>query len=164
MKWSFPHFMYKGMLASMASFKNHCTFGFWKGSLLEDELGDLGRAEQPAMGQFGRIMSLSDLPAEKVLIGHVRKAAELNDRGVGPSRKEKPKADRKQTVPTYLMAALRRNKKALATFQGFSDSHRKEYVEWIAEARGEETRKRRLETAVEWMAEGKNRNGRYIRK
>ena len=159
MKWAFPHFMYKGILCSMASFKQHCAFGFWKGSLI---VGQDGRSAEEAMGQFGRITRLSDLPPKRVLAGYVKEAARLNDEGVKSPSRSAPRAKKGEAVvPDDLAGALKRNKKAQATFEGFSPSHRREYVEWIMEAKGADTRKRRIETAVEWMAEGKSRNWKY---
>src|SRR4051812_14802244 len=124
MKWSFPHFQYKGMLCSMAAFKEHCAFGFWKGALVVGK-GD-GEAEK-GMGQFGRIAGLSDLPTKKVLTGYIKEAMRLNDEGVkSPSRsKPKPKTPREVVVPDDLARALKANKKAGATFEGFSPSHRR---------------------------------------
>ena len=113
-----------------------------------------------AMGQFGRITSVSDLPGEKALVKLVKRAAALNDEGVSVVREKRAKPPVK--TPPDLMAALRANNKALATYEGFSQSMRREYVDWITEARTEETRTRRLETAVEWMAEGKPRNWKYL--
>jgi uncharacterized protein YdeI (YjbR/CyaY-like superfamily) len=158
MKWSFPHFMYKGMLCSMAAFKEHAAFGLWKGSLV------LGRGkEADAMGQFGRITTLADLPSKSVLAGYIRKAAALNDAGVKVERKPRRAAPKVLRVPPELAAALKRNKKAQATFDGFSPSQKREYVEWIAEAKSDDTRARRLQTAIECMAEGKSRNWKYIK-
>lgn len=161
MKWSFPHFMYKGILCSMAAFKEHCAFGFWKGALIPGAPG-LGR---DAMGQFGRITSVRDLPGEKKLVKLVQQAAKLNEDGVKTPKVRKPELPRKpapKASPEFL-AALRKNKKALATYEAFSPSHKREYVDWIAEAKGEDTRKRRIATAVEWMAEGKGRNWKYVK-
>lgn len=159
-KWGFPHFMYKGMLCAMASFKQHCTFNFWKGSLVVPDGAAKGRE---AMGQFGRITALSDLPSKKVLTGYIKTAMKLNDAGVKSPTRSKPKVKQAVVVPEILAAALRRNKKARETFEGFSPSNQREYVEWITEAKSEETRKRRLNTAIEWMAEGKPRNWKYMR-
>jgi uncharacterized protein YdeI (YjbR/CyaY-like superfamily) len=161
MKWSFPHFMYKGMLCGMAAFKEHCAFGFWKGALIVEQSG--GHAEG-AMGQFGRITKVSDLPSKKVLTGYIKEAVRLNEEGVKSPTRSKPKKKTEPKVPDELAAALKRNKKALATFEGFSPSHRREYIEWITDAKGEDTRKRRLETAIEWMAEGKPRNWKYMKR
>jgi len=157
MKWSFPHFTHQGMLCSMASFKQHCAFGFWRGSLV---LGK-GTASNEAMGHFGRITSLDDLPPRKTLIGYVRKAATINEAGVKPAAKPKRAAKAPVAVPADLAAGLAKNAKARKTFQGFSPSHRREYVEWIAGAKREETRRKRLATAVAWMAEGRTQNWRY---
>jgi uncharacterized protein YdeI (YjbR/CyaY-like superfamily) len=155
-KWGFPHFDYKGMLCSMAAFKQHCAFGFWKSELV---LRD--NKSPDAMGQFGRLTSVKDLPTRRVLIGYIKKAQELNDAGIKAAR-PKPRAEKKElVVPEYFTAALKKNKKALATFEGFPYSHKKEYVQWVTEAKTDETRQRRLATSVEWLAEGKSRNWKY---
>ncbi|HYU30575.1 MAG TPA: YdeI/OmpD-associated family protein [Thermoanaerobaculia bacterium] len=164
-KWGFPHFEHKGVLCSMAAFKSHCAFGFWKGSVLAQKHPELAVSEEPAMGQLGRITALSDLPDDETLLLYVREAAALNDQGVKAPNRSKPRKDRGELeVPDDLMAALRANREALATFEGFSPSNKREYVEWVTEAKSEETRRRRLDTAVEWMAEGKVRNWKYVRK
>lgn len=164
-KWGFPHFEYKGMLCSMAAFKQHCAFGFWKGSLLAGKHPELAHAENEAMGQLGRIGALSDLPDEETLLLYVRDATALNEQGVKlPARPKPTKRERELEVPEDLLEALRLHPPALKTFEGFSYSNQKEYVEWVTEAKSEETRRRRLDTAVEWMAEGKVRNWKYIKK
>jgi uncharacterized protein YdeI (YjbR/CyaY-like superfamily) len=153
MKWSMPHFDYKGPLAGMASFKAHCAFGFWKGSLVVP-----GSSE--AMGQFGRITKVEDLPKDKVLLGYVKKAVKLNDEGIKVSRVPKnPKPD--IAMPADLVAALRKNAKARATYDGFRPSHQREYLEWITGAKSEATRARRLGTAIEYMSQGKPLNWKY---
>lgn len=163
LKWGFPHFEYRGILCSMASFKHHCTFGFWKEQLIAEKLGPIARSDQPAMGQFGRLTSVADLPSERTLLRYVKAAARLNEAGVKLER-SKPKVQQKLEIPGYFMNALRKNPKALTTFRGFSLSKRREYVEWVTEAKSETTRKRRLDTAVTWMAEGKIRNWKYVRR
>jgi uncharacterized protein YdeI (YjbR/CyaY-like superfamily) len=157
MKWSFPHFMHHGMLCAMAAFKQHCTFGFWKGELV---VGRASAADERAMGQFGRITDLAGLPTRKALTAYIRKAAQLNEKGIKPVRartKPRPEAD----VPDDLSAALKRNRKAAAAFAAFSPSQRREYVEWVVEAKREETRAKRLAQAIEWIAGGKTRNWKY---
>jgi uncharacterized protein YdeI (YjbR/CyaY-like superfamily) len=156
-KWSMPHFDYAGApLAGMAAFKAHCAFGFWKGSLIVPGSKD-------AMGQFGRITSVDDLPSDKVILGYVKKAAELNESGVKVPRPVKhPKKE--IAMPKDLAAALKKNATARATFGDFRPSHRREYLEWITEAKSEETRNKRLATAIDWMAEGKPLHWRYMRK
>ncbi|HJT18277.1 MAG TPA: YdeI/OmpD-associated family protein [Thermoanaerobaculia bacterium] len=149
MKWSVPFFEYKGPLANMAAFKAHCAFGFWKSSLVGTQ-------------RFDRIESLDDLPSKRELIALAKKAAKLNDEGVKVERKKlAPKKD--IPPPPELVAALEKNKKAQATFDNFSPSHRREYVQWIAEAKAEETRKRRIDQAIEWLSEGKPRNWKYMK-
>ena len=154
-KWGSPHFEHKGMLCGMAAFKEHCAFGFWNRALKIP-------GKEGAMGQFGSIKSLSDLPADKVLIGYVKEAAKLNETGVkvGPIRRKLQPLP----VPPELRAALKKNPAALANFEKFSPSNRREYNEWIGEAKREETRAQRAETAVGWIADGKSRNWKYMRK
>ena len=164
LKWGAPAFMHHGILAGMAAFKQHCVFGFWKHSLLGTPPRGAGGTPETAMGQFGRITSLSDLPPDRTIARWVKEAADLNERGVKVQRKPAAKAARRLPVPAWFKAALRMNRKALATFEGFSSSHRNEYVEWVTEAKTEATRRRRIETAMEWMAEGKSRNWKYMRK
>jgi uncharacterized protein YdeI (YjbR/CyaY-like superfamily) len=158
MKWSFPNFMYKGILCSMASFKEHCAFGLWKGSLILNKQGDYSK---DGMGHLGRLTKLSDLPSRKVLTGYIKEAMKLNDAGVKSPTRSKPKPPRAVIVPQELTSALAKNKKALANFENFSPSNKREYIEWIVEAKTEATRTRRLETAIEWMAQGKTRNWKY---
>jgi uncharacterized protein YdeI (YjbR/CyaY-like superfamily) len=161
-KWRMPHFDYKGMFIGMAAFKQHCSFGFWREAELA--LGGTG-TDSENMGQFGRITSLGDLPDEKTLIGYVRKAVEIKDAGVKKPTERKPRGKLSPLkVPDDLAAALQKNKKARQTFDKFSYSHRKEYVEWINGAKREETRQRRLATALAQLAEGKTQNWRYERK
>jgi uncharacterized protein YdeI (YjbR/CyaY-like superfamily) len=168
-KWSFPHFTYKApadrsprILCSMASFKQHCAFGFWYA-----EMGDTASREAqtgPAMGQYGKITSLRDLPKDKELGKQIKEAVKLHDAGVKPAARARSIEKKELEIPDYFSAALKKNKKALATFEAFNYSNKKEYVEWVTEARTKETRKNRLATAVEWMSEGKMRNWKYVRK
>ena len=161
MKWSFPHFDYKNeMMCSMASFKQHCAFGFWKASLMKDTVLTENAKSESAMGHMGRITSLKDLPPDKKIIGYIKEAMELTDRGI--KLPPKVKSDKQElVVPHYFLQALGKNKKAKATFEGYGYSHKKEYLEWITEAKTESTRNKRLETALEWMAEGKSRHWKY---
>ena len=159
MKWRFPHFVYKGLLCGMASFKEHAALGFWKGALVTD-----GPRGVDAMGHFGRLTKRSDLPSKRVLAGYVKKAAALNEQGVKVVRAPKKAAPKVVKVPADLAAAFRTNKKAQAGFDGFSPSHKREYLEWITEAKTDETRARRLAQAIAWMAEGKSRNWKYERR
>ena len=158
-KWSCPHFMYKGkMLCSMAAFKEHCRFHFWRGSQIVDEKDN----KHDESDQFGRLASLRDLPPKKTLVGYIHKAMQLTDDGVKTPLQQRSKPEKKElVVPAYFTVALKKNKKAQATFDHFSYSHKKEYVEWITEAKTEETRERRMATALEWIAEGKSRNWKY---
>lgn len=158
MKWSFPHFQYNGMLCSMASFKGHCTFGFWKAELL---IAAADSKTQDAMGQFGRITSIKDLPSKRTLESYIRKAMKLNDEGVKAPARAKPAAPRELVVPEYLTAALALQQPALDNFNAFSTSKQRDYVDWMEEAKTEATRQRRLEQATEWLAEGKARYWKY---
>ena len=156
-KWQFPHFDYKGILCAMAAFKEHCAFGFWKGSLIFPKRRD----DQKGMGQFGRITSIADLPDEMILIKYVRKAAQLNEAGV---KTPAPKKRKPLKVPSDFSAALSRNAKARKAFESFSPSAKRDYIEWVSEAKRDETRRERLSTSIAWLAEGKPRNWKYLPK
>lgn len=156
LKWSMPTFMYRNeILASMAAFKGHATFGFWRGSLV---LGG-GDQQMDAMGQFGRLKSIDDLPKPDMLETLIKKAMALTDEGVKPVRSKTAKGE--FSVPEDLSAALAGNAAASATFEAFPPSCRREYVDWVTEAKRPDTRARRVAQAVEWMAEGKKRNWKY---
>src|SRR5262249_11731635 len=163
-KWGAPAFMYEGILCGMAAFRQHVTLGFWRSGLVAREAGIKLESGGEAWGQFGRITSLDDLPSDRDLLQLVKAAVAGHDRGEQKPAKPRPAADRKLAVPAYFMAAIRKNRKALAAFQAFSYSHRKEYVEWVSEAKTDATREKRLATTVEWLAEGKGRNWKYERK
>lgn len=160
-RWGMPHFDHGGqMMASMASFKAHAVFGFWKGKLIVESSDDTLAS---AMGQYGRITALSDLPPKAVMAGHIRRAMELNEAGVKAPRQRKFVRPAEVAVPDDLAAALRRNRAARETFEAFPPSHRREYVSWIVEAKRDETRRARLAQAIEWLAEGKSRMWKYER-
>jgi len=163
LKWSAPTFMYKGILCGMAAFQKHCIFGFWKEALLRDRLRGAAGSREKAMGQFGRITKVSELPDDAVLLALVREAAALNEQGIKSPTRSRPKGPRELNVPDYFMDSLRANGKALATFERFNYTDKKEYVDWVTEAKRDETRRRRLETAAEWMAQGRIRNWKYVR-
>lgn len=160
MKWSFPHFLYGGgILCSMASFKAHCSFGFWQGAQV------MGAASRNAegMGDLGRLASVDDLPSKAQLTVLIKAAMRLRDQGVKRVVRKKAAPAKAIPVPPALTKALAANAAARATFDGFPPSHRKEYVMWIAVAKTDATRDRRIAQAVEWMAAGKHRNWRYAK-
>ena len=154
-KWGSPHFLHHGMLASMAAFKAHACFGFWRGRELFPDGGKGG-----AMGDFGKLTSVRDLPPKKTLVSLVKQAMALNESGAArPRRVTKAKPP---PVPSpEFAAAIAKNRKAAKAFAAFPPSHQREYIEWINEARRDETRARRIAQAVEWIAEGKSRNWKY---
>ena len=155
-KWGSPSFVYAGgILCSMAAFKQHASFGFWKHALVMGE-----GAERDGMGSYGKFATLSDVPPARQLATDIRKAMRLNEEGIkvdGARKSPKPPLE----VPADLSAALGKNAKARRTFDAFSPSARREYVEWLTDAKREETRHKRLTQAIEWMAEGKQRNWKY---
>ncbi|MCI0364043.1 MAG: YdeI/OmpD-associated family protein [Phycisphaerales bacterium] len=179
-KWGMPSLEYKGPFCGFAAFKQHCVFGFWKSALLfggdesegktkgaqsrsasiEDarrklNWGARGRDPVPA-----RITSLDDLPSDAVILGLTKQAAKLNDDGIKLPAREKGKK-KPVRVPKEFAAALKKTKKAAANFDAFSPSHKREYVEWIVEAKTDQTRERRIAAAIEWIAQGKSRPWKY---
>lgn len=163
-KWSFASFDYKGPMCSMASFKRHCAFGFWKASLMKDKTLTKNAESESAMGHYGKITSLKDLPSDKKIIAHIKEAMMLNEKGIKLPPKKVTTAKKEVVVPDYFLKQLKKNKKAFATFENFSPSHKREYIEWITEAKTDETKNRRMETAIEWMSVGKSRNWKYMKK
>jgi uncharacterized protein YdeI (YjbR/CyaY-like superfamily) len=156
LKWGHPSFMYNGILCGMVAFKASALLHFWKGQILEVD----GRT---ANDVFVKVADVKELPPKKTVLAFVRKAMALNEEGTPlPKRPVKPKTE--LVMPDEFMSAIRKNRKALAAFERFSPSHRREYIEWIADAKREETRDKRIAQAVEWMAEGKPRNWKYMAK
>jgi uncharacterized protein YdeI (YjbR/CyaY-like superfamily) len=156
LKWRMPHFMHHGILCGMGAFKEHCIFGFWKAPLV------LGGEHENPMSQFGHLTSLSELPPKKALAAYVKKAARLNEEGVKLPRPAKGAA-KKLVVPKDFVAALARSAAARRAFENFAPSHKREYVEWIEGAKREETRKRRLASAIDQIAAGKPQNWKYMK-
>jgi hypothetical protein len=158
LKWGMPSFEYKGLLCGMAAFKAHATFGFWKHALVVE---DASGRELEAMGSFGKLTSVGDLPSKAALARYVKKAMKLNDDSVKVVRaKTRPKPP----VPVHpdFKSALSRNAKARKHLESFSPSAQREYIEWIADAKAEATRERRIAQAIEWLSEGKKRNWKYM--
>jgi uncharacterized protein YdeI (YjbR/CyaY-like superfamily) len=159
MKWNAPSFEYVGgILCMMAAFKRHASFGFWKHALVVGE-----DAPRDGMGSYGKMMSLDDVPTDKTLVAHIKKAMELNEQGVKtPTVRKTTRPKPPPEAPADLSAALKRNVKAKQTFDAFPPSQKREYIDWLTEAKREETRQKRLAQAIEWLAEGKPRNWKYM--
>jgi uncharacterized protein YdeI (YjbR/CyaY-like superfamily) len=160
MKWSFPHFVCNGIVGNMAAFKNHASFGFWKASLMKEPNGLLQQIGNTEMGGC-KITSVKDLPSDDVMIAYIQQAIELNEAGIKTPVKREKRDKKDLIVPTDLQAELRKNPKAAATFEAFSYSHRKEYIDWIKEAKRPETRAKRLATTIEQLEEGKSKEWKY---
>lgn len=163
MKWSFPHFTYKGKnLCAMASFKQHCTFGFW----LEKEMKTMREItqdiEKTSMFSLGKITKVEDLPSKPQLKKAIKEAMELTDMGVTMKKAAPSKTE--VEIPSYFLSALQEQPKTFDVFEKASPSFRKEYINWITEAKTEATRNKRMEQALVWIAEGKGRNWKYERK
>ncbi len=155
LKWGFPHFIYRGaILCSMASFKAHCAFGFWKYSLMEKTKALLPEKSE-AMGQLGKIRSLGDLPPDAVLKAGIREAMELNEKGLKkPIHGKKSVAKEAPVIPDELQREFDRNPFAGDAFHQLASSHKREYIEYIQEAKREETRLRRIHKTMEKLSEG----------
>jgi uncharacterized protein YdeI (YjbR/CyaY-like superfamily) len=163
-KWGHPFFMYRGlMLGNMAAFRQHCSLGLWGSDVAEKLRGD-GVYDRAAMGALGKLTSVKDLPSDRELANYFRTAAAAIDTGARTRNYSRPKPDAPKPppeVPPALTAALKKNKVAAKQFSGMPAGARREYCEWIAEAKRDETRDKRVVTAVEWIAEGKRRNWKY---
>ena len=163
-KWSFPNYeVYGSVFCNMAAFKEHCAFGFWKASLLEDPDNILTVTDRHSMGHLNKITSLKDLPKDALLKKYIKAAMKLNETGVKTPARKKPTEKEKHALdtPTYFTKALKKNKAAERVFNEFSYSNKKEYIEWLEEAKTDATRDKRMAQAVEWIGEGKSRNWKY---
>ncbi len=163
-KWGMPSFEHKGPMFGMASFKQHCVGGFWKSKLLNDPKNLLGERKAQggeAMGNLGRMTSIKDLPPDKAIIDFVKQHMRLNDKGINVPKKIA--VVRELVIPKELIVALNKNKKAKSTFDNFSPSGKREYAEWITDAKTEATRNKRLAEAIQWMEEGKPRMWKYMK-
>jgi uncharacterized protein YdeI (YjbR/CyaY-like superfamily) len=160
-KWGFPFFDYKGPLCNMAAFKQHCSMGFWKQRLLNDPKGYIKiDGGESSAGSVGRITALSELPPDEVLIDFIHQAIALNDKGEKVEKKPAaPKAE--ISSPPEFEKLLRENLAAMDNFEKFSPSKKREYLEWFADAKSDATREKRIQQALEWIAEGKSRNWKY---
>ena len=156
-KWSMPHFEYRGgIFCNMAAFKQHCAFGFWLGDLLK-----VDNQNEKAMGDFGRITALDDLPGDKAIARLIKAAMKLHDEGAKIPARAKSAEKKELDIPAAFLGAVKKNKQALVTFEGFPYSKKKEYVEWFTEAKTEATREKRLAQSIEWLAVGKSRHWKY---
>lgn len=160
-----PFFDYKDeMLCHIAAFKQHAVMGFWKAALMKDPILMETAKSEVAMGHLGKITSLKDMPSNKKIIGWIKEAMVLNDKGIKLTKKPTSVAQVETAIPAFFANALKKNKKAKQVFENFAPSHRKEYLQWITEAKTEETRTKRMATALEWIAEGKGKNWKYEKK
>jgi uncharacterized protein YdeI (YjbR/CyaY-like superfamily) len=164
-KWGMPSFEYKGPYFGIGAFKQHCIAGFWKAALLKDPKGYIGARKAQggeSMGNLGCMKTVKDIPPDKAMIDFLKQAKKLNDEGIKVDRKAT--SIKTLTIPKELTSALNKHKKAKETFENFSPSQKREYAEWISEAKLVETRNRRLATTIEWLKEGKTRNWKYAKK
>jgi uncharacterized protein YdeI (YjbR/CyaY-like superfamily) len=161
-KWGMPTFEYKGLMCGFASFKEHCTFGFWKASLMSDPMLMENAKTEDSMGHLGRINAIKSLPSDKKIISLIKEAMKLNDDGIKVV-KAKPITKKELVIPTEILDAIKKNKKAFATFEAFSQSNKRDYIDWFNEAKTQATKEKRLAQAIEWMQEGKPRNWKYMK-
>jgi uncharacterized protein YdeI (YjbR/CyaY-like superfamily) len=156
-KWGTPHYSYKGdHLCMMAGFKNHCSFSLYKAEFMKDNEIILSVKAGKKFGYMDKLKSISDLPSKKILISLIKEAMTINEKGI---KKEKPVSDKPKVIetPDYLTQKLSTDPKAKEIFENKSNSFRKEYIVWISDAKTDETRQKRLDEAMEWIAEGKSR-------
>lgn len=156
LKWGSPAYMHHGILGITAAFKAHCALVLWRAPLIVG-----ATKSRDARGHFGRLTSVKDLPSKKVLIGLLKQAVKLNEAGAKPSQRAKGKVKKAVRTPVDLAAGIKKSAKARAAWAEFSPSARREYIEWITEAKRPETRTERLQTTLKWVAEGKQRNWKY---
>jgi len=159
-KWGCPFFDYHGLFCGFAAFKAHASLFFWRDIDVSRWLNKTNTAGA-GMGQFGKIAAMADLPQDSVLLACVRAAVEQRDAPASITKRKRQPAS-ELPVPGDLKKALTANAKAAATFKAFAPSHRRAYLDWIADAKQPATRERRVQTTIEWLAEGKQQNWKYL--
>lgn len=162
-KWGFPNFIYKGkILCHMAAYKQHCSFGFWNSEHLEDQHQILQKIGKTSMGQIGRIESIEQFPDGDIVFDLLKSAMHQIDSGIVP--KKSSRASKPIDLPEILSTALNQAPEAKAHFERFTASQKREYIDWIKDAKADATKERRLQTIIEWVSEGKTRQWKYQKK
>ena len=162
-KWGIPYFLHHGMLGGMAAFKKHVGFGFWRSSELDDpeQLFETGTGAKQSMCT-AKVFDVKELPTQKVLVDYVKRAAKLNENGKPTPKKASKNISTR--VPADLADLLKKNKAAKTTYDALAPGQKRDYIEWITEAKRDATRQKRLKTTIEWLSEGKRRNWKYEKK
>ncbi|HET7043004.1 MAG TPA: YdeI/OmpD-associated family protein [Gemmatimonadales bacterium] len=156
LKWGAPAYLHHGILCITAAFKAHCALVLWRAPLIVGAV-----KSRDARGHFGKLTAVKDLPSRKVLVGLLKQAVKLNGSGAKTSQRAKGKPKKAVATPADLAAGLKKSTKARAAWAAFSPSARREYIDWITEAKRPETRAERLKTTLQWVAQGKQRNWKY---
>jgi uncharacterized protein YdeI (YjbR/CyaY-like superfamily) len=155
LKWSAPAYTLDGkILLITAAFKAHAALNFWRGQEIRSGATDEG------MGQFGKLRSVEDLPPDDELDALIRTAAELAKSAPAPRKTKHAPKPAPEMHPEFA-AALDRAPKAKSALDSFPPSARRDYLEWVADAKQDATRQKRIASAIEWLGEGKRRNWKY---
>jgi uncharacterized protein YdeI (YjbR/CyaY-like superfamily) len=162
-KWGMPNFEHHGLMCGLARFKEHCAFVFFKAALMKDKSLMANAKSESAMGHLGKITSLKDLPSDSKLLRLIKEAAKINEAGLKVIRKNSI-AKKALAAPSDFKTYLSKSVKAKNTFDNLAPSHKRDYIEWITEAKTEKTRSKRIKTSIEWLSEGKPRNWKYMKK
>ena len=160
-KCGMPFFDYHGVLCGMASFKQHATFTLWMASLIPEVAAHYGDQSDQAMGTFGRIHSLDELPDDARIIDWIRQAADLDVRNIKLPQRTRQANRSEAALPDDLVSALDQNEAARLAIVGFAPGRRREYVEWIEGAKTAATRQKRLATTITQLMESKSRHLTY---
>lgn len=157
-KWGTPHYSYKGdHLVMMGGFKQHCSFSLYKAELMKDKDIQASVAASKKFGYMDKIKDVSELPTKEKLVAYIKEAMVLNESGKAKPKPVKEKSSAEIVAPKEFMDALAKNGKAIEIFESKSPSFRKNYIIWIADAKTDETRNKRIAQSLEWIAEGKDR-------
>ncbi|RYG11121.1 MAG: hypothetical protein EOO07_21105 [Chitinophagaceae bacterium] len=163
-KWGIPHFDYKGdFMCVVASYKSHCSFTFLKAELMNDPRLKESKQLKPIQRFLGKITKPADLPTDEEFITLLVEAMILNEKGIKvvTQKSDTPKV---YELPDYFAEKFETNPKAKQIFESKSASFRKDYIIWITEAKTDATRQKRMEEALEWIADGKARFWKYEKK
>ncbi|KAF2080744.1 YdeI/OmpD-associated family protein [Flavobacterium sharifuzzamanii] len=157
-KWGTPHYSYKGdHLVMMGGFKQHCSFSLYKAELMKDAEIQASVKAGKKFGYMDKIKDLSELPSKEKLTAYIKEAMVFNENGTAKPKPVKEKSTAEVVAPKEFVDALKKDTKATEIFESKSPSFRKNYIIWIADAKTDETRNKRISQSLEWIAEGKDR-------
>lgn len=154
-KWGAPNFNNEGMICWLAHFRNHVGMNFFKGTLIKDKYNLFTHYREEKGNRQLKFSDINQIIPEQIEY-YIEEAIKLNQENIKVVKKEID-----TSLPLDLETELNNNPKAKMFFESLAPSYKRDYIEWIEEAKREATRTKRLATTMEWLSEGKKKNWKY---